>query len=125
MKPNTIRVTHVEGEFMIFKVKSSNPSIPDYTVDMMAFMGNGACSCPDFEIRRKYNANRACEQKHAITMGVNIPDDKKMLLFSNQTQCKHIQAVMKYIAMNAMKSIYQQYKHHDCEEYSGNQRKAS
>ena len=47
---------------------------------------------------------------NADELGDNYPAENRIRLFSKNTQCKHIQIVMKYIAIHAMRSAYAIYK---------------
>lgn len=52
MKRNRYNIVfRIEGERWRFHVPSDDPNEPPYLVDLSAWLANGECACPHFQIR--------------------------------------------------------------------------
>lgn len=90
-KYTTIRVESIEGELGRFHVQSHQSRKEPHLVDLLAFEGNGACSCHDWKITcwnnikaQRLIRNHLLPQPYKL-IGRKTPNPKR-------TICKHIDA---------------------------------
>lgn len=94
MKPINISkiISGVEstGDFLVFRVKSSNPNHCPYRVDMQKFQTCGDCDCPAFSVSPSVMVEgKMVTKRRALIMGV-MPSIK--------LKCKHIIQVDLYLS---------------------------
>jgi len=95
-KPTSIKVRPIEGELGRFHVVSASSNKP-HLVDLLAYAGQGQCSCTDWTTRCR--PNQKTKEGRWIDYGI------KGMPNPNRTECKHVHVARRYFLKEVLQGL--------------------